>query len=91
MYWDIVELRVEKNWTIRVRCADGLTGSVRFEPDYFRGVMAPLADNQRFAGAFIDRGAVAWPGDIDLAPDTMHRQIRARGEWVLSSESVHAD
>jgi hypothetical protein len=28
-----------------------------------------------FAQVFIDYGAVAWPGEIDLAPDAMYAQI----------------
>jgi hypothetical protein len=26
---------------------------------------------------------VGWPGDLDLAPDAMHAQIKAHGRWVL--------
>jgi hypothetical protein len=32
---------------------------------------------------FLDLGAVSWPGEIDLAPDAMHDEIEAHGEWVL--------
>jgi hypothetical protein len=32
-------------------------------------------DQQFFEQAFIDNGAVAWPGEIDLAPDAMYAQI----------------
>ena len=32
----------------------------------------------------IDDGAVAWPGNLDLAPDAMYAAIKARGEWVLT-------
>jgi hypothetical protein len=31
----------------------------------------------------LDSGAVAWPGDIDLAPDAMYEEIKAKGEWLL--------
>ena len=30
-----------------------------------------IRDEQFFGQAFIDYGAVAWPGEIDLAPDAM--------------------
>jgi hypothetical protein len=26
---------------------------------------------------------VWWPGDLDLAPDAMHAEIKAHGRWVL--------
>jgi hypothetical protein len=28
-----------------------------------------------FSQVFIDHGAVAWPGDIDLAPDAMYEDV----------------
>jgi hypothetical protein len=28
-----------------------------------------------FERVYIDSGAVAWPGDIDLAPDAMYSQV----------------
>ena len=33
------------------------------------GALAPLRNVQFFEQVFIDFGAVAWPGEIDLAPD----------------------
>jgi hypothetical protein len=48
------------------------------------GVFAVLADPKRFAEVFVDYGAVTWPGEIDLAPDAMHRAIQATGVWVLT-------
>jgi len=41
-------------------------------------VLAPLLDAQFFAQVFIDHGAVAWPGEIDLAPDAMYAQVARR-------------
>lgn len=29
-------------------------------------------------------GVVTWPGELDLAPDAMHDEIRRSGQWVLS-------
>ena len=39
------------------------------------GVLAPLRDTEFFRQVFIDRGAVAWPGEIDLAPDAMYADV----------------
>jgi hypothetical protein len=75
MYWDVVEVKPEPGSCLFVRFKDGLSGRVRFRPDEFTGVLAPLRDPQFFSRVFIDHGAVAWPGDIDLAPDAMYRRI----------------
>jgi Protein of unknown function (DUF2442) len=86
MHWDVVAVTPEPDWILKVRFADGLSGTVRFDPGCFTGVLEPLRDQRFFDQVFVDRGAVAWPGDIDLAPDAMYREIRHHGEWVLSSQ-----
>jgi hypothetical protein len=85
MNWDVVAVRPEPEWVLFVCFADGLAGRVRFQPSCFHGVFAPLRDPAAFGRVYIDHGAVAWPGDIDLAPDAMYREIRAHGEWLLDS------
>lgn len=75
MYWDIVEVVPEPDRCLFVRFKDGLSGRVRFRPEELTGVLAPLREASFFGRVFIDQGAVAWPGDIDLAPDAMYRQV----------------
>jgi hypothetical protein len=75
MYWDVVEVVPEPNYCLFVRFKDGVTGHVRLEREQLTGTLAPLLDPQFFNLAYIDYGAVAWPGDIDLAPDAMYAQI----------------
>ena len=57
------------------RFKDGLTGRVRLRREELTGVLAPLRNVQFFEQVFIDNGAVAWPGEIDLAPDAMYAQV----------------
>jgi hypothetical protein len=75
MYWDVVEVRPEPEYCLFVRFKDGLSGHLRLEKEELTGVLAPLKDIDFFAQVFIDSGAVAWPGEIDLAPDAMHADI----------------
>ncbi len=46
------------------------------------GVFAALADEVLFNEAFIEYGAVTWPGEIDIAPDAMHAEIKKK--WRMS-------
>ena len=78
MYWDVVEVKPEPDHSLFVRFKDGLAGHVRLRREDLTGVLAPLLDAQFFEQVFIDHGAVAWPGEIDLAPDAMHSQIANR-------------
>jgi hypothetical protein len=67
-----------------VRFEDRISGEVRFNPQHLTGVFAPLKDPAYFGQVFVDHGAVAWPGNVDLAPDAMYEAIKANGVWNLT-------
>jgi hypothetical protein len=75
MYWDVVEVKPEPGYHLFIRFKDGLAGRVQLQREELTGALAPLLDEQFFERVFIDCGAVAWPGEIDLAPDAMYDQI----------------
>jgi hypothetical protein len=77
MYWDVVEVRPEKDHCLFVRFKDGLTGRVQLRDCDMQGALAALLDAEFFERVYVDNGAVAWPGDIDLAPDAMYAQVAA--------------
>ena len=79
MYWDIVEVRAEKNHCLWLRFADGVTGSVRLDAKEFTGVLEPLRDPAFFERVYVEHGAATWPGEIDLAPDALYRELQKVG------------
>lgn len=82
-YWRVSEVQVVDDYAVQVRFMDGLEGVVRFLPGFFRGVFSHLVDPAQFRQVKVIGGAVTWPGDLDLAPDAMHEEIKLRGEWVV--------
>ena len=78
MHWDIVEVKPESDYRLFVRFKDGLTGCVHLRREDLTGALAPLLDARFFEQVFIDCGAVAWPGEIDLAPDAMYEQVASQ-------------
>jgi hypothetical protein len=78
MYWDVVEVKPEPGCSLFVRFKDGLSGRLRLREEDLTGALAPLRDAALFEQVFIEDGAVAWPGGIDLAPDAMHEDIAAQ-------------
>jgi hypothetical protein len=72
---------------LRVRFNDGAEGMVEMA-DFINstgaGVFAVLRDEAVFRQAKVALGAVTWPGDLDLAPDAMHRAIRKHGKWIVA-------
>jgi hypothetical protein len=80
--WRVSNVEQVQEWTLKVIFRDGLTGTVRFEQSCFTGVFEVLKDPIMFKQAYVDHGAVTWPGELDLAPDAMYDEIKAHGEWV---------
>ncbi len=78
MYWDVVEVKPEPGYCLFVRFKDGLAGRVHLRREDLTGALAPLLDAQFFEQVFVDYGAVAWPGEIDLAPDAMYTEVANR-------------
>jgi hypothetical protein len=69
-----------------VKFMDGTAGEVdlsRLLKSDAAGIFAQLCDPAVFARAYVQYGAVVWPGEIDLAPDAMYDEIKKHGRWVL--------
>ena len=87
MPWHVAEVRPLDGYRLHVRFLDGTTGEVDLSQRVRSpraGVFAALADPALFSQVYIDYGAVAWPGDLDLAPDAMHEEIKKSGRWTLN-------
>jgi hypothetical protein len=80
MYWDVVEVKPQPGYRLYVRFKDGQEGTVQLRPEELTGALAPLLDAQFIEQVFIDCGAVAWPGELDLAPDAMYAQVAGQGQ-----------
>lgn len=84
--WRVTEVEALPGFRLRVAFADGLSGMVdmsRMVHSPKAGVFAALADPSLFAQVRLEFGAVAWPGELDLAPDAMHAEIQEHREWAL--------
>ena len=86
MYWDIVEVVPKNNYCLFVRFKDGLEGLVHLRREQLTGALEPLRDEHFFKQVFLEHGAVAWPGEIDLAPDTMYAEVSGKQEAVPCRE-----
>jgi hypothetical protein len=84
--WRVSRVEVLPGFRLRVRFNDGTEGTVEmaeFINSPAAGVFAVLQDENRFQEVKVVMGAVTWPGDLDLAPDAMHRAINESGIWIL--------
>ena len=84
--WRVITVQPLPGYRLRVGFVDGLEGTVDLSAlvrSPKAGVFAQLADPAIFAQAFVELGAVTWPGALDLAPDAMHDEIKRNGKWIL--------
>jgi hypothetical protein len=84
MEWDVTEVKVIGDFALAVRFRDGLEGTVKFLPNFFRGVFAHLDSLPEFRKVQVVNGVVTWPGELGLVPDTMYAEIKRSGEWLLN-------
>lgn len=89
--WSIVRFTLLPDYKIEISFADGTTGIADLAPRLSQGPLGdgfdPLCDEELFSQAFLEHGALTWPGGIDLAPDAMYQRIRGAGTSVLAAKS----
>jgi Protein of unknown function (DUF2442) len=89
--WSIVRFKVLPNYKINVSFSDGTTGVADLSPRLSQGPLGDgfdaLCDESVFAKAYLEHGALTWPGGIDLAPDAMYQRIRESGTSTLVAKN----
>jgi hypothetical protein len=75
---DITAVEVVGPQRLRLSFEDGTVGEVDFAGREWRGVLEPLGNPAFFARVSVDQesGTIAWPGEIDLAPEPLYEEAR---------------
>lgn len=84
--WRLTKVKPLKDYKLAVEFIDGTHGFVEMEQRIMSqkaGVFASLRNIDTFNQVHLEYGAVIWPGEIDLAPDAMHDEIKQHGKWIL--------
>lgn len=84
--WRVASVGALPDFRLRVTFNDGTEGIVEmaaFLQSPNAGVFSVLCDESLFLQVKVELGAVTWPGDLDLAPDAMHREITVHGKWIV--------
>ncbi len=76
----IVAVQPLDAYRVRIRFSDGMEGEVDLGDLVGKGVFALWNDPEQFVNVFIDPEShtLAWPGGIDLCPDTLYRDVAAQ-------------
>jgi hypothetical protein len=73
----IVEVEAREGYRVWIRFEDGISGEVDLSDLVGKGVFQGWEDPEEFRKVFIDEetGTIAWPGNIDLAPDALYQDV----------------
>lgn len=71
MHWDTKVVRPLPDYRIYVELENGQRGVFDLKPYLDRGMMRELRDEHYFRQVGIVFGAVTWPHEQDIAPDTL--------------------
>ncbi len=71
---DVVKVRTEANRMLILEFENGEKRQFDMLPYLTKKPFDRLKDSPLFNKAFITHGTVAWPGNIDIAPDTLYNR-----------------
>lgn len=77
MYWDVKTVVPLSDYRIYVEIEDGRRGIFDLKPYLNFGVFHELQDEHYFKQVGILFGAVAWPHEQDIAPETLLKEMIA--------------
>ena len=80
MYWDVKVVKPLSDYRIYVEVADGRKGVFDMNPYLERGVFRELKNIHYFNRVGIEFGAVTWPNEQDIAPETLLAELRPLDE-----------
>jgi len=76
---EIVDVKPLGGFRLFLKFNDGVSGSVDLSPIAGRGVFASWLNEGLFEKVIItDVGALEWPGELDLCPDSLYLQITGK-------------
>jgi hypothetical protein len=76
MYWDVIAVKALPNYCIEVELQSGRKGVFDMNPYLDFGVFGELKDIHYFNQVGIVYGAVTWPHEQDIAPETLIAEMR---------------
>lgn len=88
MLVDVTSVRPLPGFRLLLTFEDGKRGIYDVEPLLDKGVFRRLRNNALFNQVTVELGSVAWPGDLDIAPETLWEDCKPiTDEALLAHQS----
>ena len=72
MLLDVVRVKPQPGYRLHLEFENSEKRIFDVSPYLENGIFCQLKDPSVFYRAYIDGGTVAWPGEIDIAPETLY-------------------
>ena len=85
MYWDIIDLKYIDGYQLKLTFKDGESGIVDLSAYSERGgVFRNFSDLEYFRKVYVEHGVLCWPGDVDIAPETIYSMATGKPlpDWM---------
>jgi len=73
---DVVNVEAKPNYKLLLEFENGEKRVFDMSPYMDKKPFVQLKGSPLFAKAFVDYGTVVWPGNIDIAPETLYDRSR---------------
>jgi len=73
---DIIKVEAKPHYMLHLEFENGEKRVFDMSPYMDKKPFVQLKDSSLFALASVDYGTVVWPGDIDIAPETLYDRSR---------------
>ena len=73
---DIIKVETKPHYMLHLEFENGEKRVFDMSPYMDKKPFVQLKDSSLFALASVDYGTVVWPGDIDIAPETLYDRSR---------------
>ena len=81
MLLDVTGVAAQIPYTLLLKFENGEQRSFNMSPYIDQKPWSRLKSGNAFFGAFVENGSVAWPGNIDIDPETLYeRSLPINGE-----------
>ena len=76
MYWDVNIVKPKSEYRIYIEIKDGRKGIFDMKPYLDKGVFQELKDINYFNQVGVLFGAITWPNEQDIAPETLISEMQ---------------
>ena len=89
MYWDVKAVKPLSDFRIYVEVENGSKGVFDLKPYLDHGVFRELRDVHYFNQVGVQFGAVTWPNEQDIAPETLLAEMQPWSQSRPSREPTY--